>query len=558
MAGEKKIENAEPVAAVLNSDAVTGLVNQEMASGKEGVSSDLTSKTTKDVVSGKKGENNQAPVGEHGATYQPSSGYNYYYPGYNGSFAPVDDHAYFHANGSNTGLQSDNGSMYYYFPGYGPYASGDVMGVDGQGIGQQQYISSSGYHQPPVYYGSEALPCYSWDPTFVRDIPKGVNGCFQNAKPGLRSSGLAKSNALNSTKTNGGIASKFSKPLLQSQPVKSLNKVPHLGSDFATGVLKGYTPQAGRLLSFGYPKQGLFQPSGFQTYNKSYGRVWNGSDRFRPKDRDARNGDFEASAELTRGPRSRSKAHLDSPTEKKEELGVLTACRDQYNLPEFQTDYENAKFYVIKSYSEDDIHKSIKYDVWASTPNGNKKLDAAFRDEAAKSSETGTKCPIFLFFSVNGSGQFVGVAEMIGQVDFNKDMDFWQVDKWNGFFPVRWHVVKDIPNAQLRHIILENNENKPVTFTRDTQEVGLKQGVEMLNIFKSYTEKTSLFDDFSFYENREKALRAKRSLKPATLKMESIYNNDFTKLDRKVEGVKTDCVGSLIGLTSNLSLNNGA
>ena len=99
------------------------------------------------------------------------------------------------------------------------------MGVDGQGIGQQQYFSSSGYHQPPVSYGSEALPCYSWDPTFVRDIPKGVNGCFQNSKPGLRSSGLAKSNALNSTKTNGGIASKFSKPLLQSQPVKSLNKV---------------------------------------------------------------------------------------------------------------------------------------------------------------------------------------------------------------------------------------------------------------------------------------------------------------------------------------------
>lgn len=72
---------------------------------------------------------------------------------------------------------------------------------------------------------------------------------------------------------------------------------------------------------------------------------------------------------------------------------------------------------------------------------------------------------------MNGSGQFVGLAEMIGEVDFNKDMDFWQVDKWSGFFPVNWHVVKDIPNAQLRHIILENNDNRPVTFTRDTQEV---------------------------------------------------------------------------------------
>lgn len=69
----------------------------------------------------------------------------------------------------------------------------------------------------------------------------------------------------------------------------------------------------------------------------------------------------------------------------------------------------------------------------------------------------------------------MGVAEMTGQVDFNKDMDFWQVDKWNGFFPVQWHVVKDIPNTQLRHIILENNDNKPVTFTRDTQEVPLRE-----------------------------------------------------------------------------------
>ena len=120
-------------------------------------------------------------------------------------------------------------------------------------------------------------------------------------------------------------------------------------------------------------------------------------------------------------------------------------------------------------------------------------------------------------------------------------------------------------------------------------QVGLKQGVEMLNIFKSYAEKMSLFDDFSFYENREKALRAKRSLKPATLKMESIYNDDFTvralsypfchwtvffkysfskifvlypfelqKLDRKVEGVETDHSVSLITLTNNLSLNSSA
>jgi hypothetical protein len=36
-----------------------------------------------------------------------------------------------------------------------------------------------------------------------------------------------------------------------------------------------------------------------------------------------------------------------------------------------------------------------------STPNGNKKLDAAFRDAEAKAIEKSNKYPIFLFFSVS-------------------------------------------------------------------------------------------------------------------------------------------------------------
>lgn len=72
---------------------------------------------------------------------------------------------------------------------------------------------------------------------------------------------------------------------------------------------------------------------------------------------------------------------------------------------------------------------------------------------------------------VNASGQFCGVAEMTGPVDFYQDMDFWQQDKWSGSFPVKWHFIKDVPNPNFRHIILENNENKPVTNSRDTQEV---------------------------------------------------------------------------------------
>lgn len=69
---------------------------------------------------------------------------------------------------------------------------------------------------------------------------------------------------------------------------------------------------------------------------------------------------------------------------------------DQYNSPEFLTDYENAKFFVIKSFSEDNVHKSIKYGIWASTPLGNRKLDAAYHE----AKDMIGNCPVFLFFSV--------------------------------------------------------------------------------------------------------------------------------------------------------------
>lgn len=74
--------------------------------------------------------------------------------------------------------------------------------------------------------------------------------------------------------------------------------------------------------------------------------------------------------------------------------------KDQFNLSDFPTKYDHAYFFVIKSYSEDDIHKSIKYNVWASTPNGNKRLDSAYEEAQNRKAVKGSKCPVFLFFSV--------------------------------------------------------------------------------------------------------------------------------------------------------------
>ncbi|KDP29478.1 hypothetical protein JCGZ_19307 [Jatropha curcas] len=228
--------------------------------------------------------------------------------------------------------------------------------------------------------------------------------------------------------------------------------------------------------------------------------------------------------ELNRGPRAKGfknqKGYLpvtsivkgqnvppaETVNEAKDEMPSIPD-REQYNRADFPEDYADAKFFIIKSYSEDDVHKSIKYNVWASTPNGNKKLDAAYQEAQQKS----CGCPVFLFFSVNTSGQFVGLAEMAGPVDFNKNLEYWQQDKWTGCFSLKWHIVKDIPNSLLKHITLENNENKPVTNSRDTQEVKLEQGLKMIKIFKDHSSKTCILDDFGFYEKRQKIIQEKKA-----------------------------------------------
>ncbi|XP_075032818.1 YTH domain-containing family protein 1 isoform X3 [Mixophyes fleayi] len=167
-----------------------------------------------------------------------------------------------------------------------------------------------------------------------------------------------------------------------------------------------------------------------------------------------------------------------------------------YNPKDFDWNLKNGRVFIIKSYSEDDIHRSIKYSIWCSTEHGNKRLDSAFRSMNGKG-------PVYLLFSVNGSGHFCGVAEMRSPVDYGTSAGVWSQDKWKGKFDVKWLFVKDVPNNQLRHIRLENNDNKPVTNSRDTQEVPLEKAKLVLKIIATYKHTTSIFDDFSHYEKRQ-------------------------------------------------------
>merc|ERR1712223_1615090 len=189
-------------------------------------------------------------------------------------------------------------------------------------------------------------------------------------------------------------------------------------------------------------------------------------------------------------------------------LESLKSIND-YNPKSFDMSPKNARYFAIKSFSEDDIHRSIKYEIWCSTEHGNKRLDAAYKAQNSQG-------PIFLFFSVNGSGHFCGMAEMLSGVDYtNTGSSVWVQDKFKGQFKVKWIYVKVVPNSQLRHIRLENNENKPVTNSRDTQEVPPEKGKMVLEIIHRFKHTTSLFDDFGHYEKKQEEEDSKKKHQPS-------------------------------------------
>ena len=122
---------------------------------------------------------------------------------------------------------------------------------------------------------------------------------------------------------------------------------------------------------------------------------------------------------------------------------------------------------MIKSYTEDDVQKSLKYEIWSLTDPGNKRLDKAFKENALYTgldlSLLQCQCEVPLFLRCAplsrschlSSGHFCGMAEMLTPVDYTRSSTVWASNKWKGVFKVRWIFVRDIPNANLRNIRLQ-------------------------------------------------------------------------------------------------------
>ncbi|KAL6532512.1 isoform X1 [Orobanche gracilis] len=485
-----------------------------------------------------------------GLYYPTATNYGYVCTGFEPAGDWEDHHSTFAQEMQYTGAMNESLPYVYYAPGYeygqysynpyNPYIPGAMIGVDGPIVTPQQYyavpsyenyVSSSAY--VPVVFQSRADTIANRVSDSYIDNGMSVNKVDSLvAKHNLRS--VAPNSSINavrdaSVRTNssgmvfeGGRANTGSgkqpgpsttSDRLKSQPSSQISQV-RGPQGTETSLHENASWGGSQLNRVSTSSNGL---SGFESRNPGIM-----SHNVKPKTPYGRVSEDErvnhdTSSEQNLGPKpNKSKNQLvvkafTTRAGNPDAQGNITIFPDEYNRVDFPVDYKNAKFFVIKSYSEDDVHKSIKYNMWSSTPNGNKKLNAAYEDAGRIAAVDSSGCPIFLFFSVNASGQFCGVAEMIGPVDFHRDMDFWQQDKWSGSFPVKWQIIKDLPNPNFRHVILENNEHKPVTNSRDTQEISHRKGLEMLKIYKNHTSRTSLLDDFMYYENRQRIMQEERA-----------------------------------------------
>ncbi|XP_010500320.1 PREDICTED: YTH domain-containing family protein 2 [Camelina sativa] len=484
-------------------------------------------------------------VVDQGMYYPVDASYGYYCTGYESPGDWENHQMFFGVDGSEvqyTGGQNENSPYICYTPSYGyaqspynpfnPYIPGASIGVDSPFVGPQQF-----YSFPP--YQSVAT-----SPTFVPYAiqPDIISTSSTNSLVETGSANRGRSDGRGSRHRNDTSSGGVQRNAPKLSAVNSLGKTPDKPRPNSGQSRQGEMEKSESTPSSGQALQGRATSVSVQPVDvvssssrvSSFGQLdtappgLNGFPKIATNNTNLRPKMYGGYAniipdrvsEQNRGRRSRGlgnqlivKAYTTKAGNADAE-GNIVINPSLYNKEDLRIDYSNAKFFVIKSYSEDDVHKSIKYNVWSSTLHGNKKLQSAYEDAQKIASEKSCECPIFLFFSVNASGLFCGMAEMTGPVSFDKDMDFWQQDKWSGSFPVKWHIIKDVPNSYFRHIILQNNENKPVTNSRDTQEIMLKQGLEVVKIFKDHMERTSLLDDFVYYESRQRVMLDERTRLP--------------------------------------------
>jgi len=167
---------------------------------------------------------------------------------------------------------------------------------------------------------------------------------------------------------------------------------------------------------------------------------------------------------------------------------------------------DNSCVFIIKSFTEEDIHKAIKYKIWSSTNFGNSKLNNEFK--------AGKK--VFLLFSTFKANQFIGLAEMKSEVNFKNVFPLWARDNWKSTFEIEWVLIKDVHFREFRNVSCEKREkgvngeynfinysSKSLTNSPDCQLVPLNEAKEIIQVMIDFQNRNSILEHFEYYDRRQ-------------------------------------------------------
>jgi len=190
---------------------------------------------------------------------------------------------------------------------------------------------------------------------------------------------------------------------------------------------------------------------------------------------------------------------------------------------------DHARFYVLRSSNDDNIHKAIKYHVWSTTTNGKAVLSNAGKEDEKK----GLTPEIYLIFSVVNSNHVLGVAKMTSDVKNEETFMFWwEPAKWFGTFQLSWIFIKDVHFSKFDQI-KEDADGTSFINLKDSTVLNLESGKEVLKVFRDSVPKTSIFGSFAYMDQREDYIRLQRE---TNTKFLEYFNECCTAYKQNPEG----------------------
>jgi len=95
---------------------------------------------------------------------------------------------------------------------------------------------------------------------------------------------------------------------------------------------------------------------------------------------------------------------------------------------------------------------------------------------------------------------------MASPLDENNSFPYWTQDqKWSGQFDLEWVFIKDVPFKAFKNIdiTMKDGQIKPVTYSRDTQEIPFKEGKTMVEIIERFENSNTILEHFEYYDLRQ-------------------------------------------------------